>query len=140
MANLGKMNDTQKIIIGMENKELKDLNIQLVSKLKEMKSIDIVDDKKKNLFLKKKEIDELSLQKKELLQKIENLQKKFQILKKIKDEDFTFSFEDEKERDEMYKALDDTLMTNNEQYHKYHQENKKLLSSILKIYENSSKK
>lgn len=140
MANLGKMNDTQKIIIGMENKELKDLNIQLVSKLKEMKSIDIVDDKKKNLFLKKKEIDELSLQKKELLQKIENLQKKFQILKKIKDEDFTFSFEDEKERDEMYKALDDTLMINNEQYHKYHQENKKLLSSILKIYENSSKK
>lgn len=140
MANLGKMNDTQKIIIGMENKELKDLNIQLISKLKEMKSIDIIDDKKKNLFLKKKEIDELSLQKKELLQKIENLQKKFQILKKIKDEDFTFSFEDEKERDEMYKALDDTLMTNNEQYHKYHQENKKLLSSILKIYENSSKK
>ena len=140
MANLGKMNDTQKIIIGMENKELKDLNIQLISKLKEMKSIDIVDDKKKNLFLKKKEIDELNLQKKELLQKIENLQKKFQILKKIKDEDFTFSFEDEKERDEMYKALDDTLMTNNEQYHKYHQENKKLLSSILKIYENSSKK
>ena len=69
-----------------------------------------------------------------------NLQKKFQILKKIKDEDFTFSFEDEKERDEMYKALNDTLMTNNEQYHKYHQENKKLLSSILKIYENSSKK
>lgn len=140
MANLGKMNDTQKIIIGMENKELKDLNIQLISKLKEMKSIDIIDDKKKNLFLKKKEIDELSLQKKELLQKIENLQKKFQILKKIKDEDFTFSFEDEKERDEMYKALNDTLMTNNEQYHKYHQENKKLLSSILKIYENSSKK
>ena len=40
----------------------------------------------------------------------------------------------------MYKALNDTLMTNNEQYHKYHQENKKLLSSILKIYENSSKK
>ena len=75
-----------------------------------------------------------------MLQKIENLQKKFQILKKIKDEDFTFSFEDEKERDEMYKALNDTLMTNNEQYHKYHQENKKLLSSILKIYENSSKK
>lgn len=140
MANLGKMNDTQKIIIGMENKELKDLNIQLILKLKEMKSIDIIDDKKKNLFLKKKEIDELSLQKKELLQKIENLQKKFQILKKIKDEDFTFSFEDEKERDEMYKALNDTLMTNNEQYHKYHQENKKLLSSILKIYENSSKK
>ena len=140
MANLGKMNDTQKIIIGMENKELKDLNIQLISKLKEMKSIDIIDDKKKNLFLKKKEIDELSLQKKELLQKIENLQKKFQILKKIKDEDFTFFFEDEKERDEMYKALNDTLMTNNEQYHKYHQENKKLLSSILKIYENSSKK
>ena len=48
MANLGKMNDTQKIIIGMENKELKDLNIQLISKLKEMKSIDIIDDKKKN--------------------------------------------------------------------------------------------
>lgn len=140
MENLERMNDTQKIIIGMENKELKDLNIQLISKLKEMKNIDVVDDKKKNIFLKKKEIDELSLQKKELLQKKENLLKKYQILKKIKDECFIFSFNGEEERDEMYKAMNDTLMTNTEQYYKYHQENKKLLSSILKIYEKFSKK
>ena len=132
----------------IENKELRVMNLNLTEikeelerKNKGVTTNEKILSYKIDIYKKEQELTKLMNQKNLIKEIISKLETKYNFLQKaLKDkvnknnEGSFFHFEREDEKNELYSIFNDMLVTNNVQYQKLHNENKLILSNIIKLY------
>ena len=132
----------------IENKELRVMNLNLTEikeelerKNKGVTTNEKILSYKIDIYKKEQELTKLMNQKNLIKEIISKLETKYNFLQKaLKDkvnknnEGSFFPFEREDEKNELYSIFNDMLVTNNVQYQKLHNENKLILSNIIKLY------
>lgn len=132
----------------IENKELRVMNFNLTEikeelerKNKGVTTNEKILSYKIDIYKKEQELTKLMNQKNLIKEIISKLETKYNFLQKaLKDkvnknnEGSFFHFEREDEKKELYSIFNDMLVTNNVHYQKLHNENKLILSNIIKLY------
>ncbi len=132
----------------IENKELMLMNLKLIEikeelerKNKGVTTNEKILSYKKEIYKKEQELTKLINQKNVLKEKMSNIEIKYYFLQKAmkdkdnkKNESSFFHFEREDKKKELYRIFNDMLLTNNVQYQRFHNDNKLIVSNIIKVY------
>ena len=132
----------------IENKELMLMNLKLIEikeelerKNKGVTTNEKILSYKKEIYKKEQELTKLIKKKNVLKEKMSNIEIKYYFLQKAmkdkdnkKNESSFFHFEREDKKKELYRIFNDMLLTNNVQYQRFHNDNKLIVSNIIKVY------